>query len=235
MNDFEATELENIETAETGIWLSLGDLMSGLLMLFALLFITVQLQLQQKLIEVEKLEEELEAKITELERYQEAFDRLPLVILTAIESELGGSDAVSVDPETGEVSIRDRILFDRGSATLKSEGKQFLEQFIPIYTQVIFSNEEFDRQITRIIIEGHTSSQGSEESNLELSLIRALSVTNYIFSDNLNFTQKSRFKEKILAGGRGEIEANPNADVPGDRKVVFRFQFRQQPLGISNK
>ncbi|MBE9039513.1 OmpA family protein [Oscillatoriales cyanobacterium LEGE 11467] len=229
MNYFEELETDTTETPETGIWLSVGDLMSGLLMLFALLFITVQLQLQQKLSEVAKLERELEAKIAQLERYQDVFDRLPLVILTAIESELGGSDVVSVDPSTGEVSIRDRILFDRGSATLKSEGKQFLQEFIPIYSQVIFSNEEFDRQITRILIEGHTSSQGSEDSNLELSLRRALSVANYIFSDEISFTTKSNLKQKILAAGRGEIEADTNTDNPGDRKVVFRFQLRQQP------
>ncbi|MDY6940903.1 MAG: OmpA family protein [Cyanobacteriota bacterium] len=230
MNDFWESETETNPTSETGIWLSIGDLMSGLLMLFALLFITVQLQLQQKLIEVATLEEELEAKIAELDRYQEAFDRLPLVILTAIESGLGGSDAIVVDPETGEVSVRDRILFDRGSATLKPEGKQFLDRFMPIYSQVIFSNPEFDRQITRIIIEGHTSSQGSEEKNLELSLQRALSVTNYIFSNELNFSHKSRLQQKILVAGRGEIEANSQMDDPSDRKVVFRFQLQQQPL-----
>lgn len=209
MNDFADLEIdaEIIEEQDAGIWLSIGDLMSGLLMFFALLFITVMVQLRQ---------------------YQEAFDKLPLVVLNAIETGIGGNDIVTVDSETGDVSIRDRILFDEGSDKLRPEGKLFLQKFIPIYSEVIFANDLFDRQIARVVIEGHTSSKGREQKNMELSLRRALSVADYIFSDEVNFPTKSRFKKKILAAGRGELDADTTRDRAGDRKVVFRFQFRRQ-------
>jgi hypothetical protein len=49
MNSFEDFEPDiEVEEDNSGIWLSISDLMSGLLMFFALLFIVVQVQLQQE-------------------------------------------------------------------------------------------------------------------------------------------------------------------------------------------
>ena len=66
---------------------------------------------------------------------------------------------------------------------------------------------------------------------MELSLRRALSVSDYIFSQQLNFKTKQPFKQKILASGRGEIDADQSQDNSSDRKVVFRFQFRREDFG----
>ncbi|MEO0133072.1 MAG: hypothetical protein ABIK73_09145 [candidate division WOR-3 bacterium] len=48
MSDFSDSELEGevLEELDSGVWLSIGDLMSGLLMFFALLFVTVMVQLK---------------------------------------------------------------------------------------------------------------------------------------------------------------------------------------------
>jgi outer membrane protein OmpA-like peptidoglycan-associated protein len=205
-------DLEDEQDQESGVWLSISDLMSGLLLFFALLFIATQIQLQKK--------------IEELRKYEEALKNLPLVVQTAIEEGVGG-DAVEVDPETGDVSLDDKILFAEGESELKPEGKAFLNKFIPIYSDVIFSDEQFESEIARVVIEGHTSSKGSDEVNRALSLERALSVANYIFSEQLNFSNEERFEEKILISGRGEIDANQSLDDPKDRKVTFRFQLRR--------
>ena len=224
MDSFEQFEPDvELEEDNAGIWLSISDLMSGLLMFFALLFIVVQVQLKQEIIKAQKLEKELET-------YKRIIDQLPLRIISAIEGKFG-QGIVEIDPKTGDVKIGDRILFDEGSAELKPAGKQFLREFIPIYSNVIFSDELFDRQITRVVIEGHTSSGGSEKANMELSLRRALSVSDYIFSQQLGFKTKQQFKQKILASGRGEIDANQSKDDSSDRKVVFRFQFRREDFG----
>lgn len=198
-------DLEDEEDQESGVWLSISDLMSGLLLFFALLFIATQI---------------------ELRKYQEALKNLPLIVMTTIEEGVG-SDAVNVDPETGDVSLDDKILFPEGESELKPEGKAFLNKFIPVYSKVIFSKKEFEEEIARVVIEGHTSSKGSEGANRALSLERALSVADYIFSNELNFQNEERFEEKILISGRGEIDANPTMDDPKDRKVTFRFQLRR--------
>ncbi|MGI8503543.1 MAG: OmpA family protein [Hassallia sp.] len=121
------------------------------------------------------------------------------------------------------------MLFAKGSTELKPEGKAFLRSFIPVYSEVIFSKPEFEKEISRVIIEGHTSSEGDYQTNLQLSLLRSSSVAKFIFSD-MNFTTKASLSQKILAAGRGEIEADKTRDNPGDRKVVFRFQFRSDEL-----
>lgn len=213
-------EADDQREDNSGMFLSVGDLMSGLLMVFALLFIAVQLQVQH-------LEQELQAKMEELRRFEEAFDKLPLVILAAVEEKLGGEN-VKVDPKTGDVSIGDRILFDENSALLREEGKTFLREFIPIYSQIIFSEPEFDQQIAYVVVEGHTSSAGTDEANLALSLNRALAVSNFIFSEEMNFPSRNQFRAKVLSAGRGEVDARQDIDDPSDRRVLFRFQFRRQ-------
>ncbi|ACK72256.1 OmpA/MotB domain protein [Gloeothece citriformis PCC 7424] len=208
-------DAEELEEQDSGVWLSIGDLMSSLLMFFALLFITAQVQLLHKQ--------------DELQKYKEAIDQLPVKIIKALNETIPNSGII-VHPETGDVSLDNRILFDEGSASLKPEGKQFLQQFIPIYSQHIFSNTLLDQQIIRVIIEGHTSSKGSDSDNMELSLRRALSVSDYIFSDEINFPTKEKFQKKLLASGRGEIDAEQQTDNPSDRKVMFRFEFRRENL-----
>ena len=225
-----APETEDEE--DSSVLLSIGDLMSGLLMLFALLFITVQVKLSEKVKLLDEKIIQVDRLRQELQQYQSAFEGLPQIIVNALEGKVGDKDIFSVDPGTGDVSIRDRILFDNNSSVLKPEGKKFLQAFIPIYSQVLFANKQFEKQIARVVIEGHTSSNGSDPKNLELSLRRALAVSNYMFSNEVNFPKKLELQQKVLVSGRGELDADPNQSAAGDRKVVFRFQFRRENLNV---
>ncbi|MBD2203447.1 OmpA family protein [Calothrix sp. FACHB-1219] len=207
MDDFMPSEIdaELTDDDDSSIYLSIGDLMSGLLMFFALLFITALLQLAEK-------------------------DVPKRVVIGNVVGQMKSNNInVKVNPETGDVSIQESILFAKGSTELKPEGKAFLRRFIPVYSGVIFSKPEFEREISRVIIEGHTSSDGDDKSNLQLSVLRSSSVYKYIFYD-MNFPTKAPLSQKILAAGRGEIEADQKIDNPGDRKVLFRFQFRSDEL-----
>ncbi|BAY32808.1 OmpA/MotB domain protein [Nostoc carneum NIES-2107] len=207
MDDFFRGEIdaEIIEDEDSSIYLSIGDLMSGLLMFFALLFITALLQLAEK-------------------------DVPKRVVIGNVVGQMKSNNInVKVNPDTGDVSIQESILFAKGSTELKPEGKDFLRRFIPVYSGVIFSRPEFEKEISRVVIEGHTSSDGDDKSNLQLSVLRSSSVYKYIFYD-MNFPTKASLSQKILAAGRGEIEADQILDNPGDRKVVFRFQFRSDEL-----
>ncbi|MFB2834741.1 flagellar motor protein MotB [Floridanema evergladense] len=191
-----------LDEEESSVLLSIGDLMSGLLMIFALLFVTVLVQLKDR---------------EEPRR---------VIVGTVVEQMKGNNINVNVNPETGDVTIQDKILFDENSAELKPAGKIFLRRFIPVYSRVIFANKDFKKEIARVVIEGHTSSKGDYDTNLELSLLRALAVSKFIFSNELNFPTKWELRTKVMAAGRGEMEAKQKVDDPSDRKVIFRFQFR---------
>ena len=107
----------NRDIDETGAWLSIGDLMSGLLMLFALLLIVTLLQLTK-----------------EAEKKQNS----RIVIIRALEQQLKEKGITAeVDKKTGDISILDSVLFDKNSYELKPEGKAFLGGFIPLYAKVI--------------------------------------------------------------------------------------------------
>ncbi len=212
MNDFTKCDFLSSEIAEdddSSIYLSIGDLMSSLLMFFMLLFITTLLQLAEK-------------------------DAPKRVVIGNVVGQMKSNNInVKVNSETGDVSIQESILFAKGSTELKPEGKAFLRSFIPVYSGVIFSKPEFDKEVSRVVIEGHTSSEGDYQTNLQLSLLRSSSVAKFIFYE-MNFTTKAPLSQKILAAGRGEIEADKTRDNPGDRKVVFRFQFRTDDLTQKN-
>ncbi|WP_417228303.1 OmpA family protein [Amphritea sp.] len=194
----------NSDIDETGAWLSIGDLMSGLLMIFALLLILALLQL------TEAAEKAKNSRVVIIQSLQKTLNEKGI--------------HAQVDPQTGDISILDSVLFDVDQSALKSEGRSFLELFVPVYSGAIFSSEQVASQIQHVVIEGHTSSSGSWNHNMSLSLDRAKSVSEAI--SDLTFQGKSDFRSKILVAGRGEAESDQSDDRAGDRKVIFRFQFK---------
>ncbi|UQA51426.1 OmpA family protein [Vibrio sp. ED002] len=198
------TSPRTADAEESGVWLSIGDLMSVLLMIFALLLISALVQISE---------------------VHENSQTTRVVIIKGINDALEGAGIeVQANSETGDISILDSILFDRNEYRLKPSGKAFLDQFIPIYSDVIFQSKQTSDEVSRIVIEGHSSSEGSFDRNMELSVLRANSVAKYI--NSMDFEHKLPFFDKAMISGRGPIEANQEATDPADRKVKFRFQFK---------
>ena len=192
------------EADNSASWLSVGDLMSGLLMIFALLLMVTLTQLS------DAVEQSKKSRIVVIK-----------ALTDAMQSQ--GINA-EVDPVTGDVSIVDSILFDIQDARLKKDGASFLDRFVPVYSGVLFSRPEITEQITRVVIEGHTSSDGDYSYNMGLSLDRAQNVVSYLAK--LDFDDKDKFLSLLMPAGRGEIDADPESAKSEDRKVLFRFQFR---------
>ena len=59
---------------------------------------------------------------------------------------------------------------------------------------------------------------------MELSVLRANSVTKFISS--MGFLNKKPFFDKVVISGRGPLEADKDYVDVKDRKVKFRFQFK---------
>ncbi|UKI42352.1 MAG: OmpA family protein [Candidatus Melainabacteria bacterium] len=85
-------------------------------------------------------------------------------------------------------------LFDSNSWELTQNGKNFLDKFLPLYFDVLLSDDDISHKISQIVIEGHTDSNSFHQAkndkdnynlNLELSAKRALSVSKYIFKQKL--------------------------------------------------
>jgi len=191
--------------SENTDWLSISDLMSGLLLIFALLVVVTLHQLK-------KTQEEMQNK--------------RVVVIQAMQDQFNANGInAEVNPETGDITLLDSVLFDFNEKELKPGGSEFLSKFIPIYSNVIFSEPKISEEVTRVIIEGHTSSDGSVAYNMKLSLGRANSVYQFINTMVLP-KHKQDFLAKIQVAGRGSMDADALMANEEDRKVIFRMQFK---------
>ena len=87
------------------------------------------------------------------------------------EIERGGGVCQSVVPKGGVSTSL--VNFDRGSANLTDQAKQFLDQFGALL-------KESKGSFARIVVEGHTDSTGSLNGNRALSKKRADAVKSYL-------------------------------------------------------
>ncbi len=133
---------------------------------------------------------------------------------------------VRVDKATGEIALDSAVLFGFDESAVSDEGKTFLEKFIGIYTSVIFS-EEYDGFVSKIVVEGHTDTNGDYDMNLTLSQQRADEVLDYCLSMGISPEHLASFEE--LASSVGCSYDNPvfdeagNVDMDASRRVSFKF------------
>ena len=71
--------------------------------------------------------------MTKEEMIQELTDtRFEIIAMLQEEFKKEGLE-ISIDSNTGAITLSESILFDFGKSELKQEGKDFLSKFIPIY------------------------------------------------------------------------------------------------------
>ncbi|KZY84129.1 hypothetical protein A3741_30320 [Oleiphilus sp. HI0069] len=185
-------------------WMSIGDLMSGLMMIFALLVVATMLLLSQR---------------------HEQSQQNRIFVIQAISEQLNADGIqAEINPETGDITIMDNILFGHDSAKLSAEGVKFLKRFIPLYARGIYKNPDAAEEVVRVIVEGHSNKVGDYGYNMQLSLLRANAVMQNILS--FEFPHQTKLMNKLTVTGRGETEANQKVATKADRKVMFRLQFK---------
>lgn len=177
-------------------WVSMSDLMAGLMMVFMVISIAF---MQYVKVERDKIKE---VAVT----YQNTQVALYEQLLEEFQDDLLVWDA-EIDPTTLEFRFKSpEILFDTGKITLKSKFREVLEDFFPRYLAVI---KNFKDSISEIRIEGHTSSMWSLSSteedayfnNMELSQGRTRSVLQYIYMLPAVAEDRSWVKQKFAAVG----------------------------------
>ena len=143
---------------------------------------------------------------------------------------------LQADEATGAIVFESELLFDYGSAELRESGVAFLRGFIPLYTQVLFS-DEYRPYLAEIIVEGHTDDSGSYMYNLALSQDRALSVTALCTDDACDFLSKETvetLRQIITANGRAYSVPVCNADGSINpelsRRVEIKFRLKDQEM-----
>lgn len=119
-----------------------------------------------------------------------------------------------------QIEILEKVYF----ATNKPD---ILPRSIPILKQVV-AVLKANEQITRVIIEGHTDAQGSDEYNMNLSQARVDSVMKLLVERGID-------PKRLSATGYGETRpVAPNTTAPGrarNRRVEFNIvEINGQPV-----
>lgn len=197
-------------------WTTMSDLMLGLAIVFMTLFVLAITGFSS---------EAISQKQQQMEVNKELIEKLEMADIKA-----------QVDPLSGDIKISDLELFDVGSYHLSSKGKAYLDKFVPIYINTIFSKADLIGQIESIIIQGHTDSQSfagiknPEEQymkNMTLSLERANSVANYIFRTNYDKQYSEKLKKILVVEGKSYSEpvlVNGKEDYAKSRRVEMRLK-----------
>jgi chemotaxis protein MotB len=148
-------------------------------------------------------------------------------VIAALKQELG--DKISIDPKSGSLRLSSNILFDKGSAQLKEQAKAALKQAFEEYVGALVTNPVIKPHLDKIVIEGHTDSDGGYLYNLDLSQKRAFAVMNYLLT--LDIVDTYRLKPLIVASGRSYLDAikvNGIEDKEASRRIEIKFRLKNE-------
>jgi len=152
---------------------------------------------------------------------------IKLKVVAALKEELGSK--IAIDKQSGSLRLASNILFDRGSATLKEEAKVELKQAFEEYIGALVTNTKIKPHLDRIIIEGHTDSDGGYLYNLNLSQKRAFAVMNFLLS--LDFSREHNIKPLMIASGRAYldvIKVDGVEDKDASRRIEIKFRLKNE-------
>ncbi len=168
---------------------------------------------------VKKLQEQ-KAKIKSL-------TGIKLQVIAALKEALGSQ--IDIDKKTGSLKLASNILFDVGSAILRDEAKLQLKKSFEEYIGTLVKNENIRPHLDKIIIEGHTDSDGGYIYNLKLSQNRALAVMQYLLT--LDFTKKYNIKPLMVASGRAYLDAimqEGKENKEASRRIEIKFRLKNE-------
>jgi len=199
-------------------WLSISDLMAGLMMVF--LFIAIVFMLKT------------ETESQKIKDVAVAYQENQVAIYDALVSEFQGDLhqwGAEIDKETLSFNFTSPdVLFANNQSALSREYKAILSDFFPRYIEVL---KPFRDSLDEVRIEGHTSSAGLRGStkqqayfyNMRLSQGRTRSVLEYGYS--LMPAESEWITASIAAVGFSSsrlIKRNGVEDHKKSRRVSFR-------------
>lgn len=216
-----------VRTQEDDHWLSVSDLMAGLMVIFLLIaisYIMDALKQQETVEEIARAWQENQIEIYEAlkEEFKEDFDKW---------------DA-EIEKDTLIIRFNNpEVLFNQGQTGLSEKFRTILSDFCPRYLDVLVT---FRKSIDEVRIEGHTSSEWNFVSsnsdaayfgNMQLSQGRTRSVLQFCMG--LDFKDQGWLKDwartTITANGLSSsrlIKVNEKEDPSKSRRVEFRVQTK---------
>lgn len=197
-------------------------------------------QLEQQQSELDSAQSALNTALVNLDNQTTKLNALVGVrsqIISELSSALASANLeANIDEETGDITFSSGIYFDFGSAELKPEGMDSLNEFIPLYFNVLLT-DKYRNYLSEVVIEGHADTNGDYMTNLDLSQRRAYAVLSYLLSDSypyLTSSQKDTLRTITTANGRSYSDPVYNDDgtvnMDASRRVEFKFRLKDTEM-----
>lgn len=212
----------NNEVQENVFWITMTDLLLGLAVIFIVLFVLAMTGFTQAKLQEQHLKSEVAKDLAQ---------------------ELNSKNInAQVDLSSGVVKLSDLQLFELGSYQLSNDGKAFLNKFIPIYLNAVYSNPKIADKVVNIVIQGHTDSQSfagvsSKDlqfvKNMELSTQRANEVAKYIFYTPYNKAYSAKLHKMLIVEGKSfsqPVIVNGKEDYNKSRRVELQLVVKNSNL-----
>ncbi len=210
-------------------FISIADLMSGLMIVFLFIAVVFMLDIQRSNQALQAQKEAMAEIVTTDER---AHQQLHRDLLNAFQTDLKLWDAEILEDNTIRFNAP-KVFFESGKTMLRPKFKTILNDFFPRYIAIL-SHPKHRNEIKAITIEGHTSSDwnhttpiiGRYLNNLELSQQRALSTLTYCYLLLAHDNEKRIWLQSVLkANGLSfskRIMINGIEEAEKSRRVEFR-------------
>jgi outer membrane protein OmpA-like peptidoglycan-associated protein len=205
-------------------WISLSDLMTGLMMIFMLIAIAFMMK-----VEVQQFKTKQVAVL---------YDQVRLELYSELMQEFSKDLPVWHAELTQDLVFRFKdpeILFNTGKDDLKPKFQDILHNFFPRYMRII-SADKYEEQIKEVRIEGHTSSfwaanTAPEEAyfkNMELSQSRTRSTLRFVLGLPEVQTKTDWLHQHVTANGLSSshliVDKNGMEDPVRSQRVEFHIR-----------
>jgi len=203
-------------------WISLSDLMTGLMMVFLLIAVAYMIKIESDVAKTRQV-----AVV-----YQEVRHDLYKDLVKDFDKDLPGWGAEI----TKDLAVRFNepdVQFNTGKADLKPRFQQILADFFPRYVKIITA-DKYKGAIQEIRVEGHTSStwngaatqEDAYYNNMELSQARTRSTLRYILGLPGVEKDSDWLRSHVTANGLSSSHPIKQADGTEDMARSQRVEFR---------
>ena len=223
-------------------WVSISDVMAGLMVIF--LFIAISYMLNVRL----KADQIIVYK-NEVEKLLDAYKNLQSALYKELNAEFEGSPTKKTQFRTvwrGHLdtdTIRFQKPFRQGDDTVPTAFKNVLRNFFPRYIAIL-TKPEYRDEVAEIRIEGHTSSEWFDAvgvdvayyHNMKLSQDRARNVLQYVLEIKHPkiIENKEWIKTYLTANGLSSskliFDDSGNQNREASRRVEFRVVTKSEEL-----
>ncbi len=178
--------------------------------------------LVNKLLEQEKAHQKTVEEFDITKAKIKSLTGIKLNVITKLKEKLGKS--INIDEKSGAIKFSSNILFDQAAYKLKEDSKKELDGILKKYISTLLEDKEIRKYIYGITIEGHTNSDGTYLSNLQLSQQRALEVMQFLYETS--GIDKNLLNKYVSSSGKSSSDLIYNKDGSEDKDNSRRIEIK---------